>query len=143
MVTFVFSDIRDTDCVRHSEDCLQCAAVPSKQGATFRCHTMRCGAIQTRGNFPLPFNALRCHPNKGQLSVAVQRAAVPFRQGATFRCHSMRCSAVQTRGDCPLPCSSAQARSNFPSNLKLCISRVGSVLVEQWSFAKIVFENFY
>ena len=33
---------------------------------------MRCGAIQTRGNFPLPFNAPRCRSNKGQLSVAVQ-----------------------------------------------------------------------
>mgnify|MGYP003702860799 CR=1 FL=1 len=33
---------------------------------------MRYGAIQTRGNFPLPFNAPWCRSNKGQLSVAMQ-----------------------------------------------------------------------
>ncbi|KAF5934305.1 hypothetical protein HYC85_030476 [Camellia sinensis] len=49
---------------------------------------MRCGAIQTRGNFPLPFNALWCRSNKGQLSIAIQCAAVPFKQGATVRCHA-------------------------------------------------------
>ena len=82
---------------------IQCTAVSFKQGATFRCHSMCCGVIQTRGNFPLPFNVLRCRPNKGQLSVAIQYAAVPSKQGATFRCHSMRCGAILTRGNFPLP----------------------------------------
>ena len=45
---------------------------PLKWGATFRSHSMRCGAVQTRGNFPLPFNVLRRRSNKGQLSVAMQ-----------------------------------------------------------------------
>ncbi|THG03718.1 hypothetical protein TEA_009087 [Camellia sinensis var. sinensis] len=51
---------------------IQCAAVSSKQGATFRCHSMRCKAIQTRGSFPSPFNTPWRHSNKGQLSVAMQ-----------------------------------------------------------------------
>ncbi|KAF5931986.1 hypothetical protein HYC85_028157 [Camellia sinensis] len=106
---------------------IQCVAVPSKQGATFRCHSMRRGAVQTRGNFPLPFDAPWRRPNKGQLSVAIQCAAVPFKQGATFRCHA----ALFEQG------------GNFPPGPRLRISRVGSVLVEQWPFAKIVFENVY
>ncbi|KAF5934656.1 hypothetical protein HYC85_030827 [Camellia sinensis] len=51
---------------------IRSAVVPSKQGATFRCHSVRRGAVQIRGNFPLPFNAPRCRSNKGQLSVAMQ-----------------------------------------------------------------------
>ena len=69
----------------------------------------------------------RCHPNKGQLSVAIQRAAVPCKQGATFRCHV----ALFEKG------------ANLPPNPRLCVSRVGSVLVKHWPFAKIIFENFY
>ncbi|KAI8026422.1 hypothetical protein LOK49_LG02G02167 [Camellia lanceoleosa] len=60
---FVFVALR-TDC--------KCAPVPFKQGAILRCHSVCCGAIQTRGNFPLPFNAPRCRSNKRQLSVAMQ-----------------------------------------------------------------------
>ncbi|KAF5933856.1 hypothetical protein HYC85_030027 [Camellia sinensis] len=30
-------------------------------------------------------NVLRCYPNMGQLSVAIQCAVVLFKQGATFR----------------------------------------------------------
>ena len=70
-------------------------------------------------------------------------AAALFRLGATFRCHTVCCGAIQTRGNFPLPCSVLQAKGNFPSDLRLCISRVGSVLVEQWPFAKTLFENFY
>ncbi|KAF5934558.1 hypothetical protein HYC85_030729 [Camellia sinensis] len=73
------------------------------------------------------YNTLRCHSDKGQLSVAVQCAAVPCKQGATFRCHV----ALFEQG------------GNFPPNPRLCVSRVGSVLGKHWSFAKIVFENFY
>mgnify|MGYP003703518325 CR=1 FL=1 len=73
------------------------------------------------------YNALRCYSDKGQLSVAIQCAAVPCKQGATFRCHV----ALFEQGD------------NFPPNPRLCVSRVGSVLVKHWPFAKIVFENFY
>ena len=74
-----------------------------------------------------------------------QYAAVPFRQGATFHCHLMHCGAIQTRGNFPLPCSVLQTRGNFPLLwVRGCASqRVSSALVEQWSFAKIVFENFY
>ncbi|KAF5931523.1 hypothetical protein HYC85_027694 [Camellia sinensis] len=61
------------------------------------------------------YNILRCHSDKGQLSVAIQCTAVSFKQGATFRCHSMRCGAVQTRGNFPLPCSSLRARGQFSS----------------------------
>ena len=78
--------------------------------------TIHYGAIQTRGNFPLPFNAPRCHSNQGELSDAIQCAAVPSKQGATIRCHSIRRGAVQTRGNFPLPCSSPQARGNLPSS---------------------------
>ena len=34
--------------------------------------TMCCDAIQTRGNFPLPYSVPLCYSNKVQLSVAVQ-----------------------------------------------------------------------
>ncbi|GMP54217.1 hypothetical protein CsSME_00019449 [Camellia sinensis var. sinensis] len=34
------------------------------------------------------YNALRCYPKKGQLSVTIQCAMVPFKQGATFRCRA-------------------------------------------------------
>ena len=78
---------------------------------------MRCGAIQTRGNFPLPFNAPRCHSNKWQLSVAIQRAAVPFKQGATFRCHSDRRSVISNKGQLSVamqfPSSKGQSSFKF------------------------------
>ena len=70
--------IREFGCNHRSEDWLQYTTVPFRQGATFRCHSMHRGVIQTRGNFPLPFNTLRCYPDKGQLSVAIQNAAVSF-----------------------------------------------------------------
>ncbi|GMP54216.1 hypothetical protein CsSME_00019449 [Camellia sinensis var. sinensis] len=65
------------------------------------------------------------------------------KEGATFRYHTVCHGAIQTGGNFPLSCSSLQARGNFPSDLRLCISRVGSMLVEHWPFAKIIFENFY
>ena len=67
------------------------------------------GAIQTRGNFSLPYNVPLCYLNKGNF---------------------------------PLPYSGLQARGNFPSDLRLCISRVGSVLVEHRLFANIVLRIF-
>ena len=73
---------------------------------------MRCSAIQTRGNFLLLYNVLRCYSNKGLLSVAMQ-------------------------------CPSDKGQFSIVMNQRLCISRVGSVLVEQWPIAKIIFENFY
>ncbi|THG05311.1 hypothetical protein TEA_015997 [Camellia sinensis var. sinensis] len=48
------------------------------------------------------YNALQCHPNKRQLSVAIQYTAVSFKQGATFRCHSMHRGVIQTRDNFPL-----------------------------------------
>ena len=58
------------------------------------------------------YNAPRCHPNKGQLFVAIRCVAGPFRQGTTFRRHSMRRGAVQTRGNFPLPFNAPRCRSN-------------------------------
>ena len=55
--------IREFGCHRHSEDWLQCAAMLSKQGATFHCHTVCRGAIQTRGNIPLPSSVLQTRGN--------------------------------------------------------------------------------
>mgnify|MGYP003702824317 CR=1 FL=1 len=73
----------------------------------------------------------------------------------------MCCGTIQTRGNFPLPYSVPQCYSNkgqlsvamqCPSNkgqfsivldLRLCISTGGFVLVQQWPFVKIVFENFY
>ena len=69
---------------------------------------MCCRAIQTRGNFSLPFNVLRGHSDKGQLFVAIQCAVVPFRQEAASHCHSMRRGAVQIRGNFPLPFKTPQ-----------------------------------
>ena len=42
---------------------IQCAVAPCKQGATFRCHSMRRSAVQTRGNFPLPWSSLQARGN--------------------------------------------------------------------------------
>ncbi|KAF5933249.1 hypothetical protein HYC85_029420 [Camellia sinensis] len=35
-------------------------------------NALRCDAIQTRRNFPLPYSVPWCHSNRGQLSVAMQ-----------------------------------------------------------------------
>ena len=102
--------IREFGCNCHCEDWLPRAAALFRLGATFHCHPVCCGTIQTRGNFSLSFTVLRCY---------------------------------STRGNFLLPCSVLQTRGSFPSDPRLCISRVGSVLVEQWPFTKTVFENFY
>ena len=91
------------------------------------------------------YNTLRCYSDKGQLSVAIQCAAVLSKQGATFRCHSERRSVISNKGQhfVAMQCPSDKGQFSIAMDPRLRISRVGSVLVEQWSFAKIVFENFY
>ena len=73
---------------------IQCTAVSFKQGATFRCHSMRCGAIQTRGNFPLPFRTPQCHFKQG---ATFRCHAVSFRQGAIFHCHGSEVAHLKSR----------------------------------------------
>lgn len=73
---------------------IQCAVVPFKQGATFRCHSMRRGAVQTRGNFPLPFKTPQCHFKQG---ATFRCHVVSFRQGAIFHCYGSEVVHLKSR----------------------------------------------
>ncbi|KAF5932523.1 hypothetical protein HYC85_028694 [Camellia sinensis] len=64
--------IRSCPCNGSDNLCLLCIQELGCKSSLRELIIMRCGAIHTRGNFPLPFNALRCRSNKGQLSIAMQ-----------------------------------------------------------------------
>ena len=55
----------------------------------------------------------------------------------------LRCYSNKGQLFVAMQCPSDKGQFSIVMNPRLCISRVGLVLVEQWPFAKTIFENFY
>mgnify|MGYP003702811423 CR=1 FL=1 len=53
------------------------------------------------------------------------------------------CQADKGQLSVAVQCHLDKGQVSIVLDLRLCISRVNSALIEQWPFVKIVFENFY